>query len=84
MRIYTSPAPVSRLLNNINSDYNYSTVKRAPPKTPKVPTLVAGNDLSTTSSPNAGNEFALDEIMASLDKLEQATDPDGKFKLFWV
>ena len=64
-----------------SENYNYSTVKRAPPKPP------SGRNGSVTARTNQGEPDldltnGLDEIMASLDKLESNSASSNEGELF--
>lgn len=58
----SSPASTADTgFDSASDSYNYSTVKRAPPKTPQVP----------QPEPELGSDnFGLDKILASLDQLD--------------
>ena len=60
------------------SDYNFSTVKRAPPKMPQVP--IKPNIPIAKPKPEVQtleNDFGLGEIMATLDQLHSGDDKKG-------
>jgi len=60
------------------SDYNFSTVKRAPPKTPQVPVKPALPKSKPKPPQTLENDFGLGEIMATLDQLHAGDERRGK------
>jgi len=73
----TTGSPASTVdtgFDSASDSYNYSTVKRAPPKTPQVPQLPAPKPV-VEEHLSFGGDFGLDKILASLDELENKHEP---------